>query len=489
MTKSGMNPVHPGEVLREEIDDLGLSANALAKAIDVPANRVTAILNGERGVTADTALRLGRYFDTTARFWLNLQQAWQVRQAEINGGARILAHVIPRQAAALRTAAQQAQVVSAQARSVLNAIVRNIAFCEQLSAVERSASLLESQTRNLRALVGPLDELRRVGILDQALHTALQQTRQRFAEYEARFARPSDNDLVRLIAHLKASATPSNIERFAAMKNPWLDIHGKSRSLACLLGLHQIGESISRQFTFSPAVTDAVRDKLGDWRDAITWPDGIWRDLGARQSFYVGLGFDADLTDLPAPAFREATDLADIRTESPRLIKFYDPPVPPAADAGEEAAFARTNDAYKWLLRFESNLRRLIDTEMKREFGTDWPKHQLPNGLYEQWQEKHDDAVRNGAPPHPLIAYADFTDYWRVIGRRDNWRRVFKTRFRRLEDIRESLQRLYPIRLDTMHARPIGQDDELLLHVEIKRIMRVVAGSAITTSQRSAGQH
>ena len=80
--KSGMNPLHPGMVLREELDDVGLSANALAGAINVPANRVTAILNGEQGITADTALRLGRYFDTTAEFWLNLQQAWQLRQAE-----------------------------------------------------------------------------------------------------------------------------------------------------------------------------------------------------------------------------------------------------------------------------------------------------------------------------------------------------------------------------------------------------------------------
>lgn len=76
--KSGMNPVHPGLVLREELDDVGLSANALAKAIDVPPNRVAAILNGEQGITADTALRLGRYFDTTAQFWLNLQQASQI---------------------------------------------------------------------------------------------------------------------------------------------------------------------------------------------------------------------------------------------------------------------------------------------------------------------------------------------------------------------------------------------------------------------------
>ena len=93
--KSGMSPVHPGVVLREELDDLGLSANALAKAIDVPANRVTAILNAERGITADTAPRLGRYFDTTAQFWLNLQRAWQLRVAESESGSRILASALP----------------------------------------------------------------------------------------------------------------------------------------------------------------------------------------------------------------------------------------------------------------------------------------------------------------------------------------------------------------------------------------------------------
>lgn len=79
--KSGMDPVHPGLVLREELDELGLPARALAKAIDVPVDRVTAILNAERGITADIAMRLGRYFNTSARFWLNLQQTWQRRTA------------------------------------------------------------------------------------------------------------------------------------------------------------------------------------------------------------------------------------------------------------------------------------------------------------------------------------------------------------------------------------------------------------------------
>lgn len=80
--KSGMYPVHPGLLLREELDELGLSSNALANAIGVPADRVTAILDAERGIDAGIAMRLGRYFNTTARFWLNLQQAWWHRAAE-----------------------------------------------------------------------------------------------------------------------------------------------------------------------------------------------------------------------------------------------------------------------------------------------------------------------------------------------------------------------------------------------------------------------
>jgi addiction module HigA family antidote len=67
-------PIHPGEILKMEfLDELELSAYALAKALAVPENRVTAILNGERAITADTALRLSHFFGTTAEFWLNLQ--------------------------------------------------------------------------------------------------------------------------------------------------------------------------------------------------------------------------------------------------------------------------------------------------------------------------------------------------------------------------------------------------------------------------------
>ena len=98
--KNGMRPVHPGEILREELDELGLSANALSRALGVPVNRVTMILNGQRGVSADTALRLARYFGTTPQLWMNLQKTWELRRTEIDAGREIAERVVPRQPAA-----------------------------------------------------------------------------------------------------------------------------------------------------------------------------------------------------------------------------------------------------------------------------------------------------------------------------------------------------------------------------------------------------
>ena len=86
--------------MRDEIDALDLSANALASALGVPVSRVTMILNGQRGVSADTALRLARYFGTTPQLWMNLQKTWELRRAEIKAGREIVERVAPRQSAA-----------------------------------------------------------------------------------------------------------------------------------------------------------------------------------------------------------------------------------------------------------------------------------------------------------------------------------------------------------------------------------------------------
>jgi addiction module HigA family antidote len=92
--------ITPGEFLVEEfLEPLGLSANALALALHVPANRIQAIVNGQRGITADTALRLGQYFGTSAEFWVNLQATYELDKAKRETLEQIRAEV-PRRSAA-----------------------------------------------------------------------------------------------------------------------------------------------------------------------------------------------------------------------------------------------------------------------------------------------------------------------------------------------------------------------------------------------------
>jgi addiction module HigA family antidote len=96
MFRNRMRPVHPGEILREDyLVPLGLSATALAKALNVPSQRVNEIVRERRGVTADTAMRLARYFGGDARSWLNLQSAYDLRVAEIRNAKRIKREIAP----------------------------------------------------------------------------------------------------------------------------------------------------------------------------------------------------------------------------------------------------------------------------------------------------------------------------------------------------------------------------------------------------------
>ena len=88
---SGITLIHPGEHLAEELMELGMSATALARQLHVPTNRITSILNGQRAITGDTALRLGHFFGTSAQFWLNLQNLYELRIAERKAGRAIKA--------------------------------------------------------------------------------------------------------------------------------------------------------------------------------------------------------------------------------------------------------------------------------------------------------------------------------------------------------------------------------------------------------------
>lgn len=366
------------------------------------------------------------------------------------------------------------------AADALRAIEISPGVREMFKSMERDNALM-------RAALGPLEDLRRAGMfaVDSKWLRETERIRQMMTDFEARFRLPEMPEIARLAAEFQSGPTAEAARRFAeqtsalqqameSMRLPWLDDKEHARSLASFAELQGIGHALRNMPTFDENLSAALRRDLGDWRDAITWRPEILADMGARSDFYAGLGFNRALTDFPAPAFRESLDIAGLRREPPPLIDLYGDPIPRSGDKNEEKVLERTKTAYDWLLRLETQLRAFIDEEMTRAFGANWPKHRLPNGVHDEWREKKQTAEQAGAQERPLIAYADFTDYERVICRSDNWREIFSTFFGRQESVRESFQRLHPIRLDTMHARPITQDDELLLFVETRRLVKVI---------------
>ena len=314
-----------------------------------------------------------------------------------------------------------------------------------------------------------------------------QQAQDLSEQFRLRFELPSIIARQNLLADFQQNPLAEVMNRYVENANsvarlmqslttPWLDVHERLGSVKGLAQIQGISSLLERSPSFGEQLSAVLRFDLGDWRDRITFPKKVIEDLGARVEFYEGLGFDASLTNFPAEAFQEALTASGLRREPPSHIELFASPIV-QKDKQEEPVFERTSTAYFWLLRLETHLRRFIDETMTRAFGKDWPRHRLPNNLYEEWADKKQKAEQEGHTSRPLVAYADFTDYESVICKRDNWREVFSKYFRRPESIRESLQRLYPIRLDTMHARPITQEDELFLVVEVRRVFKVISSS------------
>jgi addiction module HigA family antidote len=107
MASKRLEPIHPGEILEEEfMRPAGLSANALAKAVDVPVTRVSDIVRGRRGITADTALRLGRFFGTSAELWLGLQAEYDLRVVRREIGESIEGRIVPLKKSPIRYASE-----------------------------------------------------------------------------------------------------------------------------------------------------------------------------------------------------------------------------------------------------------------------------------------------------------------------------------------------------------------------------------------------
>lgn len=355
---------------------------------------------------------------------------------------------------------------------------------KQRSEFQRLAKEISQHQELMRRMLGPMEDFRRL-TQSFGLLAEMDKVRALTATYEAQFRMPAldeinrtmalyrDGPIARLLAQRMDGASAMS-RAIQSMRVAWVDPADPLRSLGGLSGLQAIGQAVNAMPAFNDELSSLLRGQLGDWRERISWPDGIFDDIVERSAFYEAQGLNPALTEFPAPAFAEALERAELPRAPPTLVDLYGEPVPLGDDDEQEDALERTNQAHDWLLRLETQIRACIDTLMTAAFGADWPQHRLPNGMLEKWVDKKAKAEKAGARASPLIAFSDFTDYELIICRSDNWNRVFMPVFGRPESIRESFQRLYPIRVCTMHARTITQDDELLLYVETRRIIKAV---------------
>ncbi len=304
------------------------------------------------------------------------------------------------------------------------------------------------------------------------------------AEFRKQFRLPALSEtselLQSLASNMTARVTEHNRARIDdlrhamdAMTAPWLNMRFEFRSLTGFAGLQDLGKTLRAAATFDAEPARHLRVLLGDWRREIEWPTEIFTDPFARSHFYFDRGLDPALTEFPADAFREVLAIGGIRPPLPPLIDDYDCPPTDEHDK-EERGLERNNTAHDRLQRFETHVRRFIDQRMTASFGANWTKHHVPGPVRQQWCTKQEKSREEGEPERPLIAYADFTDYEPIIVREDNWKRVFEPIFRRKTLVQESLRRLYPIRVCTMHARFITQDDELYLFAETQRLLQAM---------------
>lgn len=343
------------------------------------------------------------------------------------------------------------------------------------------ASLAENSLVGKLAMqwaAAPLEELQQTGFFKLfPTEPQIKILTEAIGAFESRFRLPEFAEAVRLAEPVQASIAASLAKytvtmpdlkiAITRMQTPWLDVLNAEKSLKAFAELQGIGEAVRSLPAFDENLAGMLRGNLGDFREQITWRPEVLTDLQVRSDFYAGLGFNRALTDFPLPAFEESLQIAGL-----------DPAVIPAnakrLTIEEEIALSRTNKAHDKLQRFERALRRFIVKVMTEACGPKWPKQRLPQAIYESWRDKKHKAEQAGAEERPIIEYADFTDYEPLICRADNWRDVFEVFFKRQDSVRESLQRLYPVRLDTMHGRLISQEDRLFLEVEIIRLMKAI---------------
>lgn len=290
------------------------------------------------------------------------------------------------------------------------------------------------------------------------------------AEVETFTARASAEDFFIGRAFHDAAGIASLSARMREMDRAWLDKSDSMASVKAFARVQAVADVLREAPPFASAVGSWLRTAgFGDWRDPIDFSSSLGMAiLEGRPDVYFRQGADEDIEETPLPVFAKSAEIGGLFEIQADWEEEW--VIEPAVDA------QLAQQAYARLRNFELALRKFIQNSLFL-VNNKWQKQRLPPGMLEKWKEKKDVDQRINGKSDELISYADFTDYIGIIERNDNWNEVFQPIFRRKEDIRECMQRLYPLRLAAMHARNINAMDlHNVLH-ETRRMISVISGN------------
>lgn len=255
-----------------------------------------------------------------------------------------------------------------------------------------------------------------------------------------------------------------------SFQTPWAKLDNLLGSAVGLVEVSALFAAVRHQAPFDDEITDYLRFEFGDYRDTRSWDEDQVGDPVARLELYTDGGLREELKDTPGEVLVEAETQVEIHQPVAVILTPFSFRALFASDGQETHMMA-----HNALRILERRLRTVIDAEMTKVFGHKWVHSTLKKEIREDWIGKQEQAVRQGRPKDALIEYADFTHYEQIITANAPWEQVFKAFFRRKEDVRESFQRLGPVRIAIYHARPLLDMDILVLTSEGMRLMQALA--------------
>lgn len=262
-------------------------------------------------------------------------------------------------------------------------------------------------------------------------------------------------------------------EMFASINKPWLDIKSPAYSIAGITTLSNIATKLDTHVPFGKTIPALLRENVGDWRKDISLPVNFTQSNATRQQFYEKVGVDHTIAAFPEASYGQILEVTKLGKLTIDLREF---PEPNLEALNLDQSLKENNDVYRRLLVFEIWIRKVIDEAVTKKFGANWYKQNMPADIYQNCNDRKQKWETTWSKKHTgsLMDFADFPDYQTLVMKRDFWREVFKPMLgnARQEDIKESFQRLMPIRIEVAHARPIDNVAACLAIMEIGRLYK-----------------